>query len=59
MENPMNKWDDLGGFYTPIFGLTPIWKWGFTSMFMLEKRCVPPNLEDHPQVASVYLGNLA
>ena len=23
VPNPMNKWDDLGGF-TPIFGLTPI-----------------------------------
>ena len=24
MENPMNKWDDLGGF-PPIFGSTPKW----------------------------------
>ncbi len=26
MENPMNKWDDLGSlkFPTPIFGSTPI-----------------------------------
>ena len=28
MEKPMNKWDDLGGNYTPIFGSTvqhPFW----------------------------------
>ncbi len=24
MENPMNQWDDLGGFSTPIFGRPPI-----------------------------------
>ena len=24
-ENPMNKWDDLGGYQTTIFGSTPIW----------------------------------
>ena len=27
VPNPINKWDDLGGFHTPIFGSTPKYSW--------------------------------
>ncbi len=33
-ENPMNKWDDLGGcFTTPIFGSTPIHVFLISALF--------------------------
>ena len=41
MEHPI-KMDDLGGFYTPIFGLTPIWNLKITEFFKGKSTSKPP-----------------